>query len=128
MFTKIGKSRTSRLLAMAGLLAAGLTGTATVPASAATTASCYGGATYFYGSGNNWPSGSQEWAYTTTRCSDINVMPNRGTWVGVCFQRTGCNDLRWAPANQWTVAASGVRDGSAFYYVFDRYVEGMAAF
>ncbi|MFD5315710.1 hypothetical protein [Streptomyces sp. NPDC127098] len=59
---------------------------------------------------------------TTSRCNDINILPNTSGYIAVCFKPSSgpqyCNGYRWAPAGQWTVVATDVRDGTRFYFAF----------
>lgn len=86
-------------------------------------AACYDTARYYTmthgGSGNaHWP-GTGKYAYTTGSCSDINVKPNSGRQVRVCFERTGtCNSWKYVPAGTWRAVATDVRDYTGFYVQF----------
>ncbi|MER6270918.1 hypothetical protein [Streptomyces sp900105755] len=123
----MGKRKTARLLAAGALLAGGVTASAVGSADAAnarsvaTVQSCYGSAhtDYFYrrdSGGNAFYPDQGSYLTTTSACGDININP----WVSysftVCFKATGsCNGWHYAPANQWTVIASQVLDGTKFY-------------
>ncbi|MFJ4776575.1 hypothetical protein [Streptomyces sp. NPDC088762] len=117
-------------------VAAALTATGVTPAVAAertpaatAVASCYGGAVYFDAVLGAWPRNGKDWAYTTSRCADINVKPNKGSWASVCFKATAtCNGRTWAAAGQWTVVATNVKDGTGFYLAFQTPVDGYAAY
>jgi len=103
-------------------------------ASRAALVSCYGGAVRINGTDPNWhwpPYGS---AYTTSRCSDINVKPDRTVDVTTCFQPANgspyyCNGWRTIYSGQWNVTATDVRDGTQFWLLFNtESVTGLAAY
>ncbi|MFJ4716011.1 hypothetical protein [Streptomyces sp. NPDC088785] len=90
------------------------------PAAPTAALSCYGSAkSYTTDNVGFWPAGSG-FAYTTSNCADINVKPTTTRRVRVCWKTSGtCNGYRNAPAGQWTVAASGVLDGSGYWLDFE---------
>lgn len=56
---------------------------------------------------------------TTSGCSDINISPDKGVYVKVCFVRGSCQPSRkYAAAGRWTAIATGVRDNTGFYFSF----------
>ncbi|MEU6160617.1 hypothetical protein [Streptomyces sp. NPDC047130] len=86
--------------------------------------SCYGSAkSYSKPAGNRWYPQGGAYLTTTGNCSDINIKPNTTTSIAVCFLPssggTSCqSSFKTAPAGQWTVVATDVRDGTRFYFDF----------
>ncbi|MEU5160041.1 hypothetical protein AB0G74_10580 [Streptomyces sp. NPDC020875] len=114
------------------ILATGaLTAGTTAPASAGPAQTCYGGSVP-YTSAHSPDSGFQEWpaneATTGPNCADINIRPTQGVEVRVCLIATGtCNGWTWAPANSWTVIASGVPDNTHYFLRFKAPSNGRVA-
>ncbi|MGO4430596.1 hypothetical protein AB4Z54_70485 [Streptomyces sp. MCAF7] len=50
-------------------------------------------------------------------------MPNASGYIAVCFHPSSgseyCNGWTAATANKWNVVATGVRDGTQFYFAFN---------
>ncbi|GHB76340.1 hypothetical protein GCM10010377_78410 [Streptomyces viridiviolaceus] len=107
-----------------GLLSAAFIGSTLVvaPTTQAAVTSCYGSAkSYTKPADVRWyPSTGR--LTTTSNCADINIKPNQSAYVEVCFYPTSggstCNSYKYAPAGQWTVVATDVRDGTRFQFHF----------
>ncbi len=116
------RSRVAALAVTTVVLGSGIGLTTTASAAVTPTAalSCYGSAkSYTSDEFGFWPVGPA-YTYTTSNCGDINVKPSTSRRVRVCFKKTStCNGYRSAPAGQWTVAASDVLDGTAYYLDFE---------
>jgi hypothetical protein len=86
--------------------------------------SCYGSArSYSKPAGNRWYPQGGPYLTATSNCNDINIKPNATTSIAVCFLPssggTSCqSSFKTAPAGQWTVVATDVRDGTRFYFDF----------
>jgi hypothetical protein len=105
---------TGTMLAVAGPASAATAADAPATAAAVT---CFGGAASFTKPAGvaQAPQGPGVFFRTSSRCRDINIRPNNGTSARVCFEATGCQLVRVpAPALQWTVIATNVRDGALF--------------
>ncbi|MFG2261836.1 hypothetical protein [Streptomyces sp. NPDC048720] len=122
----IGKTVSASLCAAAllgGVLAA-------APAAQAQTSgetgaqSCYGSAkSYSKPAGNRWYPQGGPYLTSTSNCADINIKPGTGTSVAVCWLPSSggsyCQStFKNAPAGQWTVVATDVKDGTHFYFDF----------
>ncbi|MGO4753495.1 hypothetical protein AB4212_33660, partial [Streptomyces sp. 2MCAF27] len=111
--------------ASGALLAIGLTTGSAVAADTKTEGKLGPTACYDVLTSYSKPSGQKYFPYngqrlqTTSRCSDINIMPNASGYIAVCFHPSSgseyCNGWTAATANKWNVVATGVRDGTQFY-------------
>ncbi|MEU1597073.1 hypothetical protein ABZ468_30530 [Streptomyces sp. NPDC005708] len=95
------------------------------PNAQAAATSCYGSAkSYSKPAGDRWvPNNGQSRLTTTSNCNDINIKPNTTTSVAVCFYPSSgaayCQSaFKTAPAGQWTVVATDVKDGTRFVFDF----------
>ncbi|MFI6086160.1 hypothetical protein ACIBBB_35405 [Streptomyces sp. NPDC051217] len=114
-------------MAVAALAAGGLTAAtaSTAAAGPLTAQSCYGSAkSYSKSAGQRWfPNNGSSKLLTTGNCNDINIKPNTTTTIAVCFYPSSggvsCQgSFKTAPAGQWTVVATDVRDGTSFVFDF----------
>ncbi|MEU4038451.1 hypothetical protein [Streptomyces collinus] len=86
--------------------------------------SCYGSAkSYSKPAGNRWYPQGGPYLTATTNCADINIKPNTTTSIAVCWLPSSggsyCQgSYKTAPAGQWTVVATDVKDGTHFYFDF----------
>ncbi|MGW0285328.1 hypothetical protein ACWDXT_19725 [Streptomyces sp. NPDC003236] len=118
-----------------GLLSAAFIGSTLIvaPTAQAAATSCYGSAkSYTKPTGARWyPTTGR--LTTTSNCADINIKTNQSAYVQVCFYPTSggstCGAYKSAPAGQWTVIATGVKDGTQFQFLFasDAYNSGVWA-
>ncbi len=95
------------------------------PTAQAAATSCYGSAkSYSKPAGDRWyPANGTGRLTTTSNCADINIKPNQTTQIAVCFYPSSggsqCQpSFKTAPAGQWTVVATDVRDGTRFIFDF----------
>lgn len=118
-----------------GLLSAAFIGSTLIvaPATQAAATSCFSSAkSYTKPTGARWYPTSGRLT-TTSNCADINIKTNQSAYVEVCFYPTSggstCNSYKSAPAGQWTVVATGVKDGTQFQFHFasDAYNSGVWA-
>lgn len=117
-----------RLTALTGSTVLAVAGLATLSATPASAATCYGGAKSYtladgsYAYPNESPNTSSGWLTTSSRCADINIKPKRDVRVRACFKSSSgtitCNALRDADEGVWTVVASDVLDGTKFRISF----------
>ncbi|MEU1601150.1 hypothetical protein ABZ468_52830 [Streptomyces sp. NPDC005708] len=123
-------------LAAAALAAGGLTAITSTPASATT---CLGTARSYIPVDNGdvylWPTSG--FAHATSYCNDINVKPaNIGGFnyvpVRTCFYPTTggsyCNAWRNITVGTWGLAATDVKDGTAFIVQFEWDSQGLIAY
>ncbi|MGJ5756683.1 hypothetical protein [Streptomyces galbus] len=113
----------SALLLAAGVGAGGAEAASATPTSTRAPAACFDVLhSYSKPSGYGYYPTNGTRLTTTSRCADINISPRAGAYIAVCFHPSSgseyCNGYTWAPANQYTVVASGVRDGTQFYFAF----------
>ncbi|UED86792.1 hypothetical protein [Streptomyces profundus] len=126
------RSRALRLLMSFALITGGATAAGTAPAAAAPVGpmACYDQAVSYettaIGERHRWP--STGWATTSPHCNDINVKALYRTDVRVCFRATDtCNGVKTAYAGTWILAATNVRDGTAYHLSFSSWSVGEAA-
>lgn len=105
-------------IALAVFASAFVLPSAAASAEGASSAGCYEGAVgYSKSDGNEYPQGI--FFTATGDCSDINIKPNAGVFVKVCFLGGPCQpSFTVAPAGRWTAVATGVRSGANFVYQF----------
>jgi len=114
-----------RLAAGAGAALLAATGLTLGVSASADAATCYGGAETFKKPDNAKYAPTSGWYKTTNRCNDINIQVAReglskGRNVKVCFQNGGCQSAyKLAKANEWTVIATDVKDGTTFRFQFE---------
>lgn len=120
--------KTFATLASGLLLAGGMSAGTAAAADAGTHGERRAAACYDVITSYSKPAGQSYFPYgggdlrTTSRCADINILPNVTGDIAVCFKpSTGnqyCNSYKRAVAGRWTVVASGVADGTRFYFAF----------
>jgi hypothetical protein len=114
-----------RLLASTGVVLLAATGLTIGVDQSASAATCYGGAETFKKATNARYVPSSGWFKTTSRCNDVNIKVaregiSRGRMVKVCFENGGCQSAyKLAAANEWTVIATNVKDGTTFRFEFE---------
>jgi hypothetical protein len=125
-------------LAAAALAAGGLTAITSTPASATT---CLGTARSYnpVDNGNEYVWPRSGFAYATSYCNDINVKPTIAAGGGfnfvpvrTCFYPTTggsyCNAYRDITVGTWGLAATDVKDGTAFIVEFAWSSQGLVAY